>query len=160
MWIQANIKNNSSAIRHEESFDTEVQSHDGEILVTFRFDRPDQEGGRLCMNNQTARWLAYALLAASEPATGLSTCSCARRTTKSLAVDLFSRPATPNQSIMRCSEPLSLGSLVSLPAHIMNADASGADEAPRPIAGDKGQREGSGRGSGREFRISPCGMDG
>ena len=68
MWIQANIKKNSSGIRHEESFDTEVEQIEHDIHVTFRFDRKDQEGGTLCINRETARWLAYALLATSEPA--------------------------------------------------------------------------------------------
>ena len=71
MWIQANIKTYNTGIREETFFDTEVEPLDDNIRVTFRFDRTDQQGGTLCINRQTARWLAYALLATSEPATNV-----------------------------------------------------------------------------------------
>ena len=69
MWIQTDIRKNSSQIRTEEKFDTEVERQNDEILVTFRFDGVAQSGGKLCVSHETARWLAYALLATAESST-------------------------------------------------------------------------------------------
>ena len=69
MWIQTIVRINSSQKHDEDSFDTEVKRDDDNIVVTFRFDGCDQQGGVFCVNAHTARWLAYALLATAEDST-------------------------------------------------------------------------------------------
>ncbi len=71
MYIQTDMSQNSSQAWIERDFDVEVFESEHGVMVEFRYDSTPMRGGRVCVSRTTARWLAYALLAVAERASGV-----------------------------------------------------------------------------------------
>lgn len=60
---------NSSRPTDHDSFVVDVKQDGSDVLIEFDTGPLPNRGGRLLVNADTARWLAYALLAVTEPST-------------------------------------------------------------------------------------------
>lgn len=60
---------NSSRPTDHDSFVVDVVRQGADVLIEFDTGPLPYRGGRLCVNTDTARWLAYALFAVTEPST-------------------------------------------------------------------------------------------
>ncbi len=69
MWLQVDMSKNSSRPTDHHDFVVDVVQQGSDVLIEFDTGPLPKRGGRLSVNTDTARWLAYAILAETEPST-------------------------------------------------------------------------------------------